>query len=326
MERFSKKRKVSDLKDGDRVDDVFFVKFKKGFSPYSKGFSFELTLSDSSGRSIEYKYWGDQNEGGVRGIYDSIKPDSIVRVQGKVALYRERLQMTTGAPDKIEVLTPGQYDESDFVKQARKDLDEMYAKLLGFVSEVKDPKLRGLLEKVFKDKEVENKFKRHPGAIDIHHNWVGGLMEHVLEVAEYCMKSRELYPQLDKDLLIAGALLHDIGKLEELEVTSRIKGTRRGQLAGHLVLSAVFVAKKCDEAGIGADMKDKLLHMIVSHHGKSEYGAPKEPMFPEALAVYYADEMSARLAEMLEFIEELKGATEDDFMYSKRHERNILLR
>jgi 3'-5' exoribonuclease len=326
MEKFSKKRKISEFKDGDRVDDVFFVKFKKGMAPYSKGFSFELTLSDGSGRSMEYKYWGDTNETAVRALYDSMKADSIVRVQGKVALYREKLQMTTNAPDRIEVLKPGQYDEADFVKQAKKNIDEMYGRLLDFVSEVKNPKIKELLSSVFKDKEIEGKFKKHPGAIDIHHNWVGGLMEHVLEVAEYCKKSWELYPQLDKDLLIAGALLHDIGKLEELEVTSRIKGTRKGQLTGHLVLSAVFVSNKCDEAKIDAETKDKLMHIIVSHHGKSEYGAPKEPMFPEALAVYYADELSARLAEMTEFIEESKQSTEDEFMYQKRYNKNVLLK
>ena len=126
--------------------------------------------------------------------------------------------------------------------------------------------------------------------------------------------------------LIAGALLHDIGKLEEIEVTSRIKGTKKGQLAGHLVLSAIFVSKKCDEIEMDDEIKNKLLHMIVSHHGKSEYGSPKEPMFPEALVVYYSDELSSKVAEMLGFVESAKSETEDDFMYHPRNKKNILLR
>lgn len=327
MERFSKKQKVSELKDGDRVDDVFFVKFKKSVSQYAKGYYLELTLSDGSGRSIDYKYWGEGlGEGAVRAIYDSIKADSIVHIQGRVSIYKDKLQMATNMPDRIEVLKPGQYNESDFVKQSKKNSDEAYARLLGLVSEVKKPKIKQLLENIFKDKEFEAKFKKHPGAIDIHHNWVGGLLDHTLEVAAYCKTSWELYPQLDKDLLIAGALLHDIGKLEEIEVTSRIKGVKKGQLIGHLVLSAVFVSKKCDEVGLDEETKNKIMHIIVSHHGKGEYGSPKEPMFPEALVVYYADELSARLGEMSEFVEDLKSATEDEFVFNKRYSRNILIR
>lgn len=326
MEKFSKKQKISEFKDGDKVDDVFVVKFKKGFNQYSNGFYFELTVSDNSGRNIECKYWGGREEAKVRALYDSIKPDSIVHVQGKVARYKDKLQLTTNEPSIIEVLKGDQYNEGDFIKPAKKDLDKMYSQLLAFVGEVKNPKLKEMLNRVFKDKEMEAKFKKHPGAIEIHHNWVGGLLEHVLEVAEYCKTSWLLFPQLDKDLLIAGALLHDIGKLEEMTVTSRIKGTKKGQLSGHLVLSAVFVSKKCDEVGLDDETRDKLIHIIISHHGRAEYGTPKEPMFPEALVVYYADELSARLAEMTEFIEYSKAETEDDFMFSKRHNRNILLK
>ncbi len=326
MEKFSKKQKISEFKEGEGVDDIFVVKFKKGFAPYSNGFYFELVLSDSSGKNIDYKYWGGREEVKVKALYDSIRADAIAHIQGKVSKYREKLELTTNEPLRIEVLKEGQYNEGDFIKPAKKDVDKLYLKLLGFVSEVKDPKLRELLTGVFKNKEIEAKFKKHPAAVEIHHNWIGGLLEHVLEVAEYCKTSGELFPELDKDLMTAGALLHDIGKLEEIGVTSRIKGTKKGQLTGHLVLSAVFVSKKCDEAGLDEGTKDKLMHIIVSHHGRNEYGSPKEPMFPEAFVVYYGDEISARLAEMLEFVEYSKGETEDDFMYHKRFGRNILLK
>ena len=141
----------------------------------------------------------------------------------------------------------------------------------------------------------------------------------------YCRLSWDYFPQLNKDLLIAGALLHDIGKLEEIGVTSRIKGTNKGQLTGHLILSAIFVSNKCNEFQLDEAIKNKLLHIIVSHHGKLEFGSPKEPMFPEAVAIYYADEMSSKLAEMLEFIEDAKLSTEDDFMFHRRSGKNILL-
>jgi 3'-5' exoribonuclease len=326
MDKFVKRKKVSELRDGENVDDIFFVKFKKGVSGYVNGFSFELTLSDTSGKNIDYKYWGGKDEGRLKALYDSIYPDSIVRVQGKVSSYKGRPQLATNEPAVIEVLQEGQYDGADFVKPAKRDVDAMYAELLLAVSSVKHPKLKLLLEGVFNDKELATKFRKHPGAIAIHHNWTGGLLQHTLEVLSYCKTSLENFPSLDRDLLYVGALLHDIGKLEELAVTSRIKGTRKGQLAGHLVLGSVFVSNKCDEVGLEDDLKDKLLHILVSHHGKPEFGSPKEPMIPEAVVVYYADELSAKVAEVLEFVEESKLETEDDFMYHKRYGKNILLK
>lgn len=326
MEKFIKKQSISDLKELNIVDDVFFVKFKKGMKPYTKGFSFELMLSDKSGQNIEYKYWGGQEEAKVKGLYNSIKADSIVHVQGRVGMYNERLQLTTNEPFIIEVLKEGQYNEADFIKPAKKDINAMYSKLLEVIESVENPKIKELLEKIFKDKDMEIKFKNHPGAIDIHHNWVGGLLQHTLEVLDYCKISWELFPELNKDLLIAGALLHDIGKLEEIGVTTRIKGTKRGQLISHLVLGSIFVSKKCNEVGMDEELESKLLHIVVSHHGKTEFGSPKEPMFPEAVAVYYADELSSKIAEMIEFINDAKLNTEDDFMFHKRSGRNILLR
>lgn len=326
MENFVKNKKVSDLKEGDSVDDIFFVKFKKGVSPYVNGFSFELTLSDNSGKNIEFKYWGGQDEQKVMSIYDSIKPDYILHIQGKVSTYKGRLQLAANEPNQVEVLKEGQYDNSDFIKPARKDIELMYSELLNAIALVENPKIKELLTVIFQNKEIEQRFKRHPGAIDIHHNWVGGLLEHTLEVLSYCKIAWENFPQLNKDLIIAGALLHDIGKLEELETTSRIKGTNKGQLIGHLILGSVFVSKKCDEVAVDGDLKDKLLHMMVSHHGKMEFGSPKEPMFPEAVVLYYADESSSKIAEVVEFVENAKLDTEDDFMFHKRYEKNIFLK
>ena len=326
MTKFTKRKKVSELKDGDRVDDVFFVKFKKGIKEYAKGYSFDLTLSDNSNRSIEYKYWGPQNEARVKAIYNSFKADSIVHVQGKVTSYHERLQLSTNEPDIIEPLNEGEYNESDFIKAAKKDIEIMYSELESTIEEIKDPKLKELLTNVFADKDMEMKFKKHPGAIEIHHGWIGGLLQHTLEVIAFCKTACDLHPELNRDLVLTGAMLHDIGKLEEIEVTHRIRGTRKGQLTSHLVLSAVYVSNKCDEVKMDECLKDKLMHIIVSHHGKEEFGAPKPPMFPEAIIVYYADELSAKVTEMIEFIENGRQETEDDFIYYRREGKNIYLR
>ena len=259
-------------------------------------------------------------------LYDSIKADSVVHVQGRVSLYGGKLQLTTNEPFIIEPLKESEYDKADFIKPARKDIDEMYSELKSAIDDVKNQDIKKLLENIFNEPAMKAKFKTHPGAIEIHHNWIGGLLEHTLEVLKYSLLSIELFPVLDKDLLIAGALLHDIGKLDELEVTSRIKGSDSGQLVGHIVLSTIFVSNEMDKLNLDQELKNKLLHIIVSHHGKTEYGSPKEPMFPEAVVVYYADEMSSKIAEMTEFIKDSMEDTEDNFMYHRRKQHNIYLK
>jgi 3'-5' exoribonuclease len=326
MEKFTKKQLIDALTEGDRVDDIFVVKIKKGVSQYVKGYSFNLLLTDSSGKTVDYKFWGGRNEGAVRTMYNSIKADSVVHVHGVVGFYRDMPQITTNEPDVIEALEKGQYDESDFIKKPKKDINQMYDDLMKIIMSIKNGGLQKLLLSIFEGNTVKEKFKTHPGAIEIHHNWVGGLLQHTLEVAKYCELSLELYPTMDRDLLLAGALLHDIGKLDEMEVTSRIKGSRKGQMSGHLVLGCILVAKKMDEFGIDDYTKDKLLHIIVSHHGEADLGSPKEPIFPEAVAVYRADGLSSKLAEITEYIEDNKNETEDDFKYNRRGSKNIFLR
>lgn len=327
MEKYAKKQQISALSEGDIIDDVFVVKIKKGISPYVKGYRFNLLLSDNSGKTIDYVYWGGSEEEKVKSLYDSIKSDSVVKVQGKISSYNDKLQLATNSPFTIEVLAEEQYNKEDFVKPSKKNIDDMYAELKSAIEKIEHLKIKELLNAVFSDPQVEEKFKKHPGAIEIHHNWIGGLLEHTIEVLNFCELSSKQFPNLNKDLLIAGALLHDIGKLEELEVTSRIKGTNTGQLAGHLVLGIIYISKKIDKIeSFDKELKDKLLHLLVSHHGKTEFGSPKEPMFPEAIALYYADEISSKLSEMTEFIESSKDDTEDDFMYNRRHNKNILLR
>ena len=295
-------------------------------SSYAKGFFFQLLLSDSSGKTLDYRYWGSNDEKKIRELYNSIKPDSVVHVQGKVSLYNNKLQLATNEPFIIEPLKEEEYDKADFIKSARKDIDDMYSELKAAIDEVKNQDIKKLLENIFNEPAMEAKFKTHPGAIEIHHNWTGGLLEHTLEVLKYSLLSLKLFTGLDKDLLIAGALLHDIGKLDELEVTSRIKGSDPGQLIGHIVLSSIFVSNKIDKLNLDNNLKNKLLHIIVSHHGKTEYGSPKQPMFPEAVVIYYADEMSSKIAEITEFVKDSIEDTEDDFMFHWRKQHNIYLK
>jgi 3'-5' exoribonuclease len=322
---YEKGKPISELREGERVEDIFVVKIKRGVQAYAKGYRFDLILSDSSGRTMNYTYWGGDNQEAVKGLYESVKADSVVLVQGRVESFRDRLQISTNPPDTIRVLKEGEFRPGEFIGPPRRDIEGMVTELRGYINRLRNPEVKRLLERVF-EPSLLDRFKVHPGAIEIHHNWRGGLLQHTLEVARYCELSKGLFPDLDTDILIAGALLHDVGKLDEIEVTTRIKGTVKGQLSGHVALGYGYVSGVMDELGIGREVREKLLHVMLSHHGNMEYGSPKKPMFPEAVAVYFADELSSKLAEMTEFIRLSRDETEDDFMYSRRHGRNILLR
>ena len=321
---YLKKKKINEIKEGERIEDVFVVKIKKGISQYAKGYSFNLLLSDSSGKTIEYRYWCSNDEQKVNNIYSPIKNDSIVLAQGKAQVYSGKMQISTNEPDTIRVLKEGEYKQEDFVLGPKKDIEEMFKELTQYINKIENNEIKSILNKIFEDQEFTEKFKKAPAAIEIHHNWIGGLLQHTLEIIKYCELSKDLF-NLDKDLLIAGAVLHDIGKVEEIEVTSRIKGTKKGQLQGHIHIGFSMAEKIMEQLNISDDIKNKLLHIIVSHHGKLEYGSAKEPMFPEAFVIYYADELSSKIVEILQFIESSKQDTEDDFMFHKRYNRNILL-
>ncbi len=320
---FEKKKQIRDLEEGESVEDIYVVKIKKNFSNYSKGYRIDLILSDSSGSSLDYVFWGPDNETDVKKAYDLIKQDSVVLIKGKVGRYRDKLQLSSDSSDSPQVLKEEEY-EADFIMHSKKSLNDLYEKLKEIIESISDLKLKDLLNTIFE--EIGEKFKKHPGAITVHHHWVGGLLEHTLEVIEYCETTLKLFPQLNRDLLITGAILHDIGKLDELETTSRIKGSEIGQLAGHLVLGVSFLMKKLEQNELEDLTKNKLIHLLVSHHGKLEYGSPKEGMFSEAIALYYADELSSKLSEIIHYVEESKERTDDDFMYNLRHRKNIFLK
>ena len=323
---FTKKQPINTLKDSQAVDDIFVVKIKKGISPYTKGQSFQLILSDSSGQTIDYKYWGGNDLTPIKDLYDSIKTDSVVHVKGKVSTYNNKLQISSNDLVDIRPLENSEYDQGEFVKKAKIDVDVMDSDMFTLISSISDPALKEMLHSIYTDSNITEKIKTHPAAIEIHHNWVGGLMQHMIEMVSYCELTVKTHPSLNRDVVIAGVLLHDIGKIEEIEVTSRIKGTTKGQLLGHIPIGFSFVTKKMDDFKVNEDLRNKILHIIVSHHGKLEFGSPKTPMLPEAIVVHYADEMSSKVTEIIDFIEENKEATEDDFMYHRRKGHNIFLR
>jgi 3'-5' exoribonuclease len=306
-----KKRPLSEYNKFDPVKDIFVVKYKKPIAKYATGYMFELRVGDSS-KEMNLKYWGSDNQEEVEKVYDSIQPDSVVLVDGVVKEYRGKLEINTS---DVRVLKEGEFEKHIFIKKAERDIDEMFKELQGLICEIKNPQLRKVIDSFFADKQFVEKFKNHPGAMYKHHNYIGGLLEHTLHVTKICKMMYDLYPKMNKDLLLAGAILHDIGKIKELDYTNNIFATDEGRLLGHLIQGFDMLSNQIKRLGVEGNIKTKILHMMLAQHGKREYGSPKEPMFPEALCVYLADEMDSRLYQMIDFKE--KMITEDNFAYSK---------
>ncbi len=322
-----KQRPISELQEGEYIEDVFVVKIKKNLFQYmnDQKHGFELILSDHSGKTVGYKFWGGEQPELVQRLFASVQNDDVVWVRGKVQRFKNRLEIASNYPEEFRVLQTDQYRVEDFIQPPVQDPDKMFGDMMDYVSQVEDQSIRSLLQHIFADESFAGRFKQHPAAIEIHHNRIGGLVEHVLEMLQIVDTCSQLFSGLDRDLLIAGAILHDIGKLDEIVMTNRIKGSEEGQLVGHITLGCTLVAQKMDELGIEGPLRHKLLHLIASHQGSPQFGSAQEPKIPEAFALYYADELSSKVSEILSFVKEAQEETEDPTMFHKRHKRNIYL-
>jgi 3'-5' exoribonuclease len=308
---------IDELEDGSRVNSSFAVKYKKPPTKYKKGKKgswFEIRCSDKTGE-ITARYWG-RDVHLTKELYDSFNKDDVVYVRGKAESYGERLQISIDEESGgIRKLSPSEYSLEDFVKKSERDIDEMFDQLKEIIGGMNHP-FKDLLFKFFDDDSFANKFKVAPAAMHRHQNHIGGLLEHSLNVAKICDRIWEVHPNLDRDLLLTGAILHDIGKIKEFKVTTSIDVSTRGMLEGHIILGVEMLKEKIGEINDFPDnLKLKLSHIILSHHGKKEYGSPKEPQFPEAIAIYYADEMDAKVDYSLRLKKEAK--TEDEWIWKK---------
>lgn len=301
---------VKDLKDGKQVKDIFVVKFKKPIREFPKGYSFSLRVGDKT-KEIMLKYWhrGDKQE--IEKIYDMISRDDVIYVEGYVKKYKENLEIEA---NNIKVLDPSEYKLEDFVAVTPKDINKMFEKLLGIIESIENKELKKLLQSLFLNKEFSESFKKSPAALYKHQNYIGGLLEHTLNVVSIVEHFCSIH-KLDKDLAITGAIIHDIGKVDEFEVTNNIRVSAKGHLVGHITLGVSYLSKLMEELDINEITKLKLIHIVLSHHGSLENASPKPPMFPEALAVYLADLSDSQLSNMIKT--KTTAETEDEFVYTK---------
>ncbi|MCC7552253.1 HD domain-containing protein [Candidatus Micrarchaeota archaeon] len=309
------KQYINDLKNGEFVDSLFSVKYKHPPREYTNGYMFKIGVSDKTGE-VEITYWGGTNKDAITKIFRGFSENDVIHVVGIAGEYKGKLKIDINE-DNGSIKITDTYEQEDFVAVTSKDIEEMYTEFKTFLEIIKDSHLKSLLDLFFEDELFVKIFKKCPGAMYMHHGYVGGLLEHTLGVAKLCDQIFKIYPSLDHDLLIAGAILHDLGKIKEFDVSTNIQISEQGMLRGHIVLGEEMLLEKINKIpGFPDILKMKLSHMILSHHGNLEYGSPKTPQFPEAAAVYFADEFDSKI---FQYIKIKETAETDDFrIYTKR--------
>lgn len=305
------KKYANELAFGEGVDSAFSVKYKHPPKQYAKGYMFVAGLADRTGE-IEATYWGGSDAKRVQAVYDSFAANDVVSVRGTVGRFRERLKIDINEGEG-GIARAQRYEITDFVQKTPRDIGLMFAELTRLRTGITEPHLKALLDDFFADARFAEAFKAAPGAMYVHHACIGGLLEHTLGVAKICDALCALYP-IDRSLTLAGAVLHDIGKTREFVVTTNIGISDEGLLRGHIAIGEEMVAQRA--AGIPEPLRSKILHVVLSHHGEGENGSPQKPKFPEAAAVYYADELDSKIAQYLQIRAE--ADTENSHVYTKR--------
>ena len=286
---------IKDYKDGDRVFDIYFCKFKSS-AVTKNGKSYDNVIIQDKTGTLDAKIW-DPNNAGIAD-FDAM---DYIEVYGEVTSFNGALQVNV---KRVRKCVEGEYDEREYMPVSRKNIDEMFAELLKIIGSIENTYLNTLLKKFFvDDKAFAERFKKASAAKTVHHGFIGGLLEHTLGVTKLCDYYCTAYPILKRDLLLTAAIFHDIGKIREISAFPVNDYTDEGQFLGHIVIGSEMIGEKIREiAGFPAILEMELKHCILSHHGEYEFGSPKKPAIIEALALNYADNTDAKMESFTELL------------------------
>jgi len=266
------------------------IRQKKTGDPY-----LSLLVGDRTGE-LDAKMWDNAAE-----VLDTFQRDDFVRIKGLLQIFQNRPQLTL---HKIQPVPESEIDLADYLPASKRDRDEMFREVQGWIAGMSEPHLKGLLEAIFADQEVALAYRTAPAAKTVHHNWIGGLIEHVLSLCNLAKATAAHYPHIDFDLLLTGVLLHDIGKIRELHYARSFGYTTEGQLLGHIQIGTQMVLDKMRlMPDFPPRLRDLVVHMILSHHGELAFGSPKLPLFPEALLLHLLDNMDSKMENMRALID-----------------------
>lgn len=304
---------VSDIKERDQIDTVFLVKDKitamaKNGKPY-----LTLKLMDKSGE-VEGKVWDN-----VDSFSATFERDDFIAVHAKATVYLGKMQLVIGelsrVPEEEVVL-------ADFLPETERDIREMEAELAALLATVADRDLQRLLNAFFEDPAFMGLYRTAPAAKGMHHVYLGGLLEHSLAVARLADRIVSLYPGINRDLLIAGALLHDVGKVRELQYLRSFDYSDEGKLLGHITIGVEMIQEKIAAiGGIAPELAMLLKHMLLSHHGQYEFGSPKRPKTVEATILNYLDDLDSKINGIRTHIRKEAGSQSRWTSYHRLYDR-----
>ncbi len=307
-------RFIESIKENDVVMDHYLCSSKQVLKTRAGKTYYSIRLQDKTG-TIDGKIW-DLNDG--IGHFDQ---GDYVKVDGSVVTFQGGLQLNVRRIRKSE---EGEFDPKDYVPASKYDIEEMFREFVGYINKVENKYINQLLKEFFvNDRELAKRFKEHGAAKTVHHNFFGGLLEHTLGILRICDFLADSYPQVNRDVLFAGAFLHDIGKTEELSELPIVDYTDEGQLLGHIIIAVEWINEKGAKIpGFPKPLLNMIKHCVLAHHGELEYGSPKKPAILEAILLHYADNIDAKVMTFTSILNQTEES--DDWAgYQRLFESNI---
>lgn len=302
---------LSGFEDGRSFDGFFLLLSSQQRSTRTGKPYLNLILADKTGQ-LEARVWDPTDP---RIAQDLVRGD-MVKVRGSVTRYEDRPQMKV---DQLRKATESEADRADMLQSTSYDVDELWQTLLSYVDSFTEAHLQQLVRTILDNQAIAKAYREAPAARQLHHAWLGGLLEHVVSLLNLADRVAPHYPILHRDLLFTGVILHDIGKTAELSWETGFDYTTEGTLLGHIHMGVVLVEKVIDTLpDFPPRLKTLVIHLILSHHGKLEFGSPKLPMIPEALALNFLDDLDAKMQAVASEFEKCKREGRDPAAFTGR--------
>lgn len=308
------RRFIAEMEPGERFEEQVFLVQSKDLRTTTQGSLYvHAVLADRSGQ-MPARVWQ-----ATEAMYNGIPEGGFISLKGRTEAYKGMLQFII---DAVRVADMDNVDLADFLPKTERDVDQMFARVCEIMGQVKHPDLANLMTEFMADEELMQRFRTAPAAVAMHHAYIGGLLEHTLNLLEVGQLVIPCYPKLSVDLVLVGLFLHDLGKTAELTYTTNIAYADAGQLLGHITQATIMIERKADAvaARTGKPFPDQLRwalqHIVLSHHGQYDFGSPKLPAFPEAVAVHYLDNLDAKINLHLS---EIEGDRDSSGNWTKYH-------
>lgn len=305
---------LADVREGEQIVDVYLCANKQILKTRAGKTYYSVRLQDRTGTG-DAKIW-DLNDG-----INNFETGDYIKVDATAISFQGNIQFNIR---RLRVAQEGEYIPSEYVPSSEFGVEEMYTEFISYIEEIDDKWLNQLVTNFFvEDKVFKTAFKQHTAAKTVHHAFLGGLLEHTLGMLRMAKFVANQYPILDRSLLYAGTMFHDVGKLKELSDFPIIEYTDEGQLIGHIIIGIEWLTSKINEIeGFPPILANLLKHMIISHHGELEYGSPKKPELIEAIALHYIDNIDAKMMTFTTLLE--ASSNQDDWVgYQRMFESNL---